>query len=71
MTKSDLKTGMLVKVGEGIVYLVINDSLIGEVDWDLLDNYRENLIVTSKKINPVFKKGLINRINSVRKYTDN
>lgn len=34
------------------------------------NNYRENLIVTSRKINPIFKKGLLNRVNSVRKYTE-
>jgi len=49
--------------------IVLANNEITEIA-KIYNNYRENLIVTSKKINPIFKKGLINRINSVRKYTD-
>ena len=49
--------------------IVLANNEITEIA-KIYNNYRENLIVTSTKINPVFKKGLLNRVNAVRKYTE-
>lgn len=49
--------------------VILDNNDITEIS-KIYNNYRENLILTSKKINTVFKKGLLNRVNAVRKYTE-
>ena len=44
MKKSELKTGMLVELRLGYVYLVINDTLVSKnSEWMDLGGYEENL----------------------------
>ena len=43
MKKQDLKTGMLVQVRNGHVYMVINDTLVRDVKFISLDNINNDL----------------------------
>lgn len=43
MKKSDLKTGMLVEYRNGMVYMVINDALIGFSEHNSIGFHREDL----------------------------
>jgi len=44
MTKKDLKTGMLVQVGKGGVYMYINGVLVDSTGHLVMNNYDESLI---------------------------
>lgn len=42
-TKSDLKSGMVVELGDGHLYLVVDDLLISDYRFMYLKSYNENL----------------------------
>lgn len=44
MTKNDLVNGMIVEQRNGDRKLVVGDMLIGEDDWGMLDDHRDDLI---------------------------
>lgn len=43
MTKKDLKTGMIVQLRDGSIFLIINDVIVQVCGYDFLDNYKDDL----------------------------
>lgn len=49
-TKRDLKNGMVVKVELGDNYMVVNNRLINQHGFNMLDSYAENLTIEDRDV---------------------